>query len=211
MELDSLKYVWRSLDAKPAPDKSPEQIQALLQRRSKGPVAKMRRNLTGELILILVTYTPAILFYFLDFDGKLSGIAWLFVLLLVILAVYFYRKAQLLNTMQCAECNLLSSLQQQVNTLKRYTRFYVRAGTIMIPIMTILSWLIIRRKFPPVPGADLFYRISGSPWWQHPLIWIGLLIPVTVGIYFVNLWYVNRLYGQHIRKLQDLLREMEEE
>ena len=211
MELDSLKYVWRSLDSKPAPDRSTEQIRTLLQRRSKGPVAKMRRNLTGELILILVTYIPAILFYFLDFNGKLSGIAWLFIVLLVILAVYFYRKSQLLKSMQCVECNLRSSLQQQVNTLKRYTRFYVRAGTIMIPIMTILSWLIIRWKFPPAPGADLFYRISGSPWWQHPLAWIALIIPLTVGIYFVNLWYVNRLYGQHIRKLQDLLREMEEE
>jgi hypothetical protein len=38
-----------------------------------------------------------------------------------------------------------------------------------------------------------------------------LLIPLTIGVYFLNVWYVGRLYGQHIRKLQDLLREMEEE
>jgi hypothetical protein len=210
MELDSLKYVWRTLESKPAPEKSPEQIRALMQRRSEGPVAKMRRNLVGELILILVTYTPAITFYFLEFEGKLSGIAWLFIILLVILAVYFFRKNQLLKAMQCVDCTLLSSLRQQVDTLKRYIRFYVRAGTVMIPIMTILTWFIIRLKFPPAPGADLFYRISGAPWWQHPLTWVAILIPITVGIYFVNLWYVNRLYGQHIRKLQELLLEMEE-
>jgi len=210
MELDSLKYAWRTLGAKPAPEKSSEQIRALLQRRSKGPVAKMRRNLVGELLLILVTYTPAILFYFLEFDGRLSGISWLFVLLLVILAVYFYRKNQLLKAMQCAEYNICNSLRQQVVTLKRYIRFYVRTGTAMIPIMAILTWLIIRWKFPPLPGSDLFYRISGSPWWQHPLTWLTLLIPVTAGVYFLNVWYVGRLYGQHIRKLQELLREMEE-
>ncbi|MDO6433422.1 hypothetical protein Q4E93_22610 [Flavitalea sp. BT771] len=210
MELDSLKYAWRTLASKPVPEKSPEQIRALLQGRSKGPVAKMRRNMVGELLLILVTYTPAILFYFLEFDGRLSGVAWLFVLLLVILAVYFHRKSRLLKAMQCADHDVCASLRQQVATLKRYIRFYVRAGTAMIPIMTILTWLIIRWKFPPLPGADLFYRISGSPWWQHPLTWIGLLIPVTAAVYFLNVWYVGRLYGQHIRKLEDLLREMEE-
>jgi len=210
MELDSLKYAWRTLASRPVPENTPAQIRALLQQRSKGPVAKMRRNLVGELLLILVTYTPAILFYFLEFDGKLSGIAWLFILLVIILAVYFHRKSRLLNAMQCAEFDICSSLRQQVDTLKRYIRFYVRAGTVMIPVMAILSWLIIRWKFPRMPGADLFYRISGSPWWQHPLIWLAMLIPVTVGVYFLNVWYVGRLYGQHIRKLQDLLREMEE-
>ncbi len=211
MELDSLKYVWRSLGSKPAPDKSPEEIRAILQRRSGGIVAKMRRNLAGELLLITFTYVPTILFYFLGFDGKLSVISWLFILLLTILAIYFYRKDQLLKAMQCPGCSLRSNLQQQVDTLKRYIRFYVRTGTGMIPVMAILTWLIIRRAFPPAPGADLFYRLSGTPWWQHPFTWLTLLIPITVGIYFVNLWYVNRLYGRHIRKLQDLLREMEEE
>ena len=211
MELDSLKYVWRTLESKPAPDKSPEEIRALLQRRSGGIVTKMRRNMVGELILILTTYTPAILFYFMGFDGKLSGIAWLFIILLTILAIYFYRKNQILKAMQCIGCSLRSNLQQQINTLKKYIRFYVWSGTIMIPIMTILSWLIIRWNFRPAPGAALFYQISGAPWWQHPLTWIAFLVPVTVGMYFVNGWYVHRLYGQHIRKLQDLLREMEEE
>ncbi|HVU55098.1 MAG TPA: hypothetical protein VHD83_08575 [Puia sp.] len=211
MELDSLKYVWRTLEAPAASDKSPKEIRALLQRRSGGIVSRMRRNLTGELILIAATYTPAILFYFLDFEGRLSGIAWLFILLLVLFAVYFYRKNQLLRSMQCAGYSLYSNLRQQIDTLKKYIRFYVWSGTIMIPVMIILSWLIIRQKFPVTPGADLFYQLSGTPWWQQPLMWSIFLPPLTVGVYFVNLWYVHRLYGRHIRKLQDLLREMEEE
>ena len=211
MELDSLKYVWRTLESTPVPEKSPDEIRALLSLRSKGPVAKMRRNLAGELALVAVTYTPAILFYFLGFEGRLSIIAWLFIFLTVFLAVYFYQKNRLLKTMQSTNASLLYSLQRQVGTLKRYIRFYLWSGTIMIPVMTALTWLIIRWKYPPIPGADLFYRLSGLPWWQHPLTWLTLLVPVTIGMYFVNAWYVGRLYGQHIRKLQDLLREMEEE
>jgi hypothetical protein len=211
MELDSLKYAWRTLEDPPASHKSADEIHALLQLRSGGIVTSMRRNLVGELILIAATYTPAILFYFLDFEGRLSGISWLFILLLGMLAVYFYRKHRLLKAMQCSGCSLYSNLRQQTITLGKYIKFYVWSGTLMIPIMFLLSWLIIRQKFPAAPGADLFYQLSDTPWWQHPLVWAVFLIPFTVGIYFVNQWYVHRLYGRHIRKLQDLLQEMEEE
>ncbi|HEY4206570.1 MAG TPA: hypothetical protein VGM31_07155 [Puia sp.] len=211
MELDSLKYAWRTLDARHAPDKSPAEIRALLQRRSGGIVARMRRNLLGELILIAATYTPAILFYFLDFEGKLSGIAWLFILLLATFSVYFYKKYQLLKAMQCTGCSLHGSLRQQVATLKKYIRFYIWSGTMIVPVMVLLTWFIIRQQFPATPGADLYYQLSGTPWWQQPFVWTILLLPLTVGIYFVNWWYVHRLYGRHIGKLQDLLREMEEE
>jgi hypothetical protein len=113
--------------------------------------------------------------------------------------------------MQCTGCSLYSQLRQQTTTLKKYIRFYLWSGTTMIPAMVILSWLIIRQQFPTTPGADLFYQLSGTPWWQQPLVWTVFLLPLTVGSYFVNLWYVRRLYGRHILKLQDLLREMEEE
>lgn len=211
MELDSLKYVWHSLEAGPPRSHSEQEIIALLHKRSNGPVAKMRRNLLGELILILVTYIPTILFYLIDFEGKLSSIAWSFGLLMVMFAIYYYRKDKLLKEMQCVSCRVRSNLERQVATLKKYTRFYILAGTLMIPLMAIFTYLIIRWKFPPSPGSALFYRISGTPWWQSPLSWLSLLVPVTIGIYYMNVWYVNKLYGRHIRKLQELLLEMEEE
>lgn len=212
MELDSLKYVWHTLEVKPQGDQSSEQqIIALLHKRSTGPVAKMRRNLLAELILVLATYTPAMLFYLFDFEGRLSGVAWLFGLLMVLFAGYYYRKNRLLKEMQCVSCRVRSNLERQVGTLKKYIRFYTLAGTFMIPIMTIITYLIIRWKFPPSPGSALFYRISGTPWWQSPLSWLSLLVPATIGIYYINVWYVNKLYGRHIQKLQELLQEMEEE
>lgn len=212
MELESLKYVWHSLEVRSDPGAGSEQeIIALLHKRSKGPVAKMRRNLLGELILVLVTYIPAILFYLLDFEGRLSGIASLLGLLMALLAAYYYRKNRLLKQMQCVSCQVRSNLKLQVSTLKKYTRFYIVSGTLMIPVMIILSYGIIRWKYPPPPGADLFYRISGMTWWQSPLFWISLLAPLTIGIYYVNVWYVNKLYGRHIKKLQELLEEMEGE
>ncbi|HEX9509977.1 MAG TPA: hypothetical protein VF939_05810 [Puia sp.] len=212
MELESLKYVWHSLEVKPDREAgSEEEIIALMHKRSKGPVAQMRRNLLGELILVLATYIPAILFYLFDFEGRLSEIAWLLGLLMALLAVYYYRKNRLLKEMQCVSCQVRSNLKLQVGTLKKYIRFYILAGTLMIPVMTLFAYGIIRWKYPSPPGSALFYRISGISWWQNPLIWISLLALFTIGIYYVNVWYVNKLYGRPIKKLQELLEEMEEE
>jgi hypothetical protein len=209
MELESLKYIWHSLET-PAvrqPDRSA--VLALLQKRSRGPVARMRRNLRGELILVAATYTPAILFYWMDFGGKLSEIGWLMLLLMVFYGGYFYRKNKLLREMQCASFEVRASLERQVRTLRKYIRFYLLAGTLIIPVMAVLSWLIIRWK---LPGAgDLFHPPEHSRWWFLPLFRLLLLAPFTVGIYYLNAWYVNKLYGRHIKKLQELLQEMNEE
>ena len=219
MELDSLKYIWHSL-AEPAVrepdrkwDKEADRKSAwrtLLQKKSKGLVARMRRNLFGELILVIVTYVPAILFYWIDFNGRLAAIAWSMLGVMLIFGGYFYRKNRLLCEMQCVECEVRSNLGRQLRSLKKYIRFYLVAGTLLIPVMAILSYGIIRLELPS--AGPVFYNGPGAPqWWERPGIWLLLLAPLTIGIYYVNVWYVNKLYGRHIKKLQELLQEMEGE
>lgn len=209
MELDSLKYIWKMMDAPPASrGNNDREILDLMQKRSDGPVARMRRNLLRESILIVLTYIPSAALYFFLFNGKLAGIGGLFILVLAIFGAYFYKKDSLLRQMQCVDRQVRSSLEQQVRTLKRYTRFYVLAGTLIIPIMFILSYGIIRWKFPPQPGSALFYRISGTALWHNPFFWLIPLAIATIGIYFANNWYVNKLYGRHIARLENLLEEI---
>src|SRR5580658_1563204 len=97
MELESLKYIWHTMEAPPAGERDRRALLASLGRRSQAPVARMRRNLIGEGILLLAAYTPAILCFLLGFDGRLAAISWLFVLMAAIFFAYYYRKYQLLN------------------------------------------------------------------------------------------------------------------
>jgi hypothetical protein len=210
MELESLKYVWHTMETPAGQGRDGEEILSLLGKRSRGPVAKMQRNLRVEMILVVATYIPAMLLYFFDFEGRLTAIAWLFFLLLVVFLGYFYRKNKLLGEMQCVSCMVKANLQRQVGTLGKYIRFYLMTGTLMIPFMGIAAFLIIRWKFPSSPGSALFYHLSGLPWWKDPLFWGLFLLPLTIGMYYFNGWYLNRLYGRHIRKLQELVQEMEE-
>ena len=209
MELESLKYIWHTLETPPAQTPGWQDLAALLEKRSRGPVARMRRNLVAETILMFVTYTPAVLCYLLAFDGRLSAISWLFALLAAAFFGYYYRKYRLLKEMECVTCQVKSNLARQVKTLKKYVRFYLLAGTAMIPVSYLLSYAIIRWKRPA--GRSLYLRLHPIPWWGNPVFWLILIVPLTIGIYYANAWYINRLYGRHIKKLQELLHEMETE
>ncbi len=217
MELDSLKYIWRSLEIPPAPATDRGLLLALLRKKSGGLVARMQRNLFGEGILLLVTYIPGIVCYMVEFEGRLSAISWLLLLLALFFAGYYYRKYRLLKEMQCVSCQVRANLDRQVRTLKRYTRFYLLAGTFMIPVVFLLSYAIIRWRLPSAAGvfgeggSALYHRLHPAPWWGSPVFWLILMVPLTIGIYYMNAWYVNRLYGRHIKKLQELLQEMNEE
>jgi hypothetical protein len=213
MELESLKYIWHTLEAPPVVEQDRQALLALLERKSQAPVARMRRNIIGEGILLLVGYTPAILIFLLGFNGRLAAISWLFIFLLVLFFSYYFRKYQLLWAMQCPTCQLRSNLARQVDTLKRYTRFYLLAGTGMIPLMYVLSYMIIRWKLPAATSVlpIVYQRLHPAPWWTSPFFWLILLVPMTIGIYSINKWYIHRLYGRHIKKLQDLLQELDSE
>jgi hypothetical protein len=193
MELESLRYIWHALEAPPDVAKDRQSLLALLQKKSQAPVARMRRNLIGEGILLLAAYTPAILCFLFGFEGRFAAISWLFLLVLVFFFAYYFLKYRLLRKMQCPTCQLRSNLVRQVETLQKYIRFYLLAGTAMIPLTYALSWLVVRWKF------------------DIPIGWLVLLVPVTIVMYFINAAYINRLYGRHIKKLQELLRELDSE
>jgi hypothetical protein len=90
MELESLKYIWHSLEAPTDDGHDRQALLALLKKKSQAPVARMRRNIIGEGILLFVAYTPAILIFLLGFNGRLVAISWLFIFVLVLFFGYYY-------------------------------------------------------------------------------------------------------------------------
>src|SRR5579872_2917693 len=139
MELENLKYIWYSLEV-PRPDRDSGELVALLGRRSRGLVASMIRNLAGEAIALIIAYVPAILCFLLDFKGRLAAVSWLFLVLLAVFLAYYYRKYRLLREMQCPACQVRSNLSRQVATLKKYTGFYLLAGTLTIPVTYLIAY-----------------------------------------------------------------------
>ena len=52
-----------------------------------------------------------------------------------------------------------------------------------------------------IKDASLFWIFLG--------VIVFFAIILTIQLYYLNKWYVNKLYGQHVKKLKDILKEME--
>jgi hypothetical protein len=198
MELDNLKAIWK--EQEPRQGVQPD-LQQLLQKKSRGPIARMRRNVMIEGIVMVLCYTPTIILYLAWFDGRLWFISLMMSLILVFYCVYYVRKDRLLKKMECVTCEVRSNLARQVNILRNYLRFYLWSATLVIVISWSIAYLTIRYTL----------QLKGllAPSWLEPFLLL-LIIPVSIGLHFMNKRYFYKLYGRHIQKLQDLLQEMDE-
>lgn len=217
MELDSLKEIWK--DQEKGMDRYPDsntEILSMLGKKSQSPVAKIRRNLLVELVMMIVIYSTFILYYAFDKQGQYWELGLLLGLVGVAFVFYYYRKNKLLKSMQCVACEVRSNLKLQLVTLEKYVRFYFVAGTILTPLFYYLTAFIIlyKKKHHPFTGDSLSTRIQPvfSTIQDHQYFTVIMLGGVAVGVivYFTNKWYIQRMYGQHISRLRELLRQMDE-
>ena len=106
--------------------------------------------------------------------------------------------------MQCVTCEVRSNLQRQLTTLEKYVQFYFVGGTILTPVAYFASGAIVLLNYPNESVS------SGFTASRAYIIFIVIGLVITIGSYFLNKWYIRKLYGQHITKLRGLLHQMEE-
>ncbi len=100
--------------------------------------------------------------------------------------------------MECVVCEVKSNLQRQLTTLEKYVRLYFITGVVLTPVAYFFAGFII---FEKTPGGAYNNKVY--------LIFSIIGVAISVLFYYLNKWYVNKLYGQHVRKLKDVLHEME--
>ena len=113
--------------------------------------------------------------------------------------------------MQCTSCRVKSNLELQLRTLERYVRFYLVSGTAIIPILFIFLGVVLYYKKPTLIGKTILYPSATNPAWKFLLAWLVLLAVSTMIMWVLNRGYVNKLYGRHIRRLKQLLAQMNED
>ena len=123
MELDSLKDIWKNLDEEDLHPGREVPVLSMLQKRSQGTIAKLKRNLNRELAAVLIIYTLTI-WYIIAYQGLYPELAVLLALVGGAFLFYYYRKNKLLKQMQCVACEVKSNLKTQLFTLEKYVRFY---------------------------------------------------------------------------------------
>jgi 4-hydroxybenzoate polyprenyltransferase len=207
MELDQLKEMWGTVEPKHT-QTSEQELQLLLQKKSKSPIAKMKRNLTVEMWVVVVLYAWIIIDYVLQFKGLILTIPLLLFIVGLLYIVYYVRKRNLLKQMECVTCEVKSNLQQQVRILEKYIRFYMISGTVLFPFTVIFVSAVMFFSSPEIQQLRAKEPLSFGYFFLAVTIISAVL---TVPIYFLNKWYVRKLYGQHAEKLKQIVNEMNEE
>ena len=223
MDLDNLKEIWKDLDEKdfhptnrggirPVSVNHEEEIAAILRKRSQNPIAKIKRNLGWELAVILVLYSVTMWYYITAWHGQYWEIAVLLGVIGASFVVYYFRKNKLLREMQLVDSEVKLNLEKRLQTLEKYVRFYFVSGTVLTPAAYFVAGLIVFFKSPPRATDDkmppMFTHITGHDYF---VLFTVSGVALAIGSYFLNIWYVNKLYGRHINKLKNLLNQMEEE
>ena len=202
MELDELKYIWKkqSEDFQP---KDKVELATMLHGKSTSIIARLKRNVWFELIFTFLGGLGLLIYALTLPDGALK---WSSVSVLIfsgIYLLYYLKKLQLLNRFDQRDAHIKANLEALIMSLKGYLKFYKRSYSILYPAYFFLGLLFtgIERG-----ATQFFYNLS------KPDVWITLLL--GAGVFFIlsswlTNWYLKKLYGNHLQKLEGVFHELE--
>ena len=200
MELDDLRSQWQKA---PATSPPAADFTRLVSTASRGLIDRMRRNAWAE---VIATPIAALLPLLLPLD---SAFRWLYigvmVVLVAVMAVYYGRQLRVLRQMSRADVSLRGHLQVLCAGLRQLLRFYYHltlwTGPVTLALVT--AYYV---------GHELG-RPAGPRW-----LVLGLVVAAVAGLgvlfQFIIIrftrWYLQRLYGQHLDRLEGQLHELDE-
>ena len=205
MELDDLRRQWQQPPAHvPAPFDALALTQ-LLARQSDGIIAKLRRSARLELSINFGLVLGALTLAVLGPQFWLRVFGWVLAVIGLVCIGYLYRKLHLLRRMADPAGNLRAYLLELVSGLRALIRFYFRFTLAMLPVAGVVEALMVASEFRH--GVD-FASLPGIA------LVVGLVVALPALLYLpvasVTRRYLQRLYGQHLDRLEASLAELAE-
>jgi hypothetical protein len=206
-ELEDLKNIWTKTIEKDIGQQVVEQekIRALLNKKSTNIIDRVRKNLFGEIVmfcvcLLLVACVP---FYFNS--KEVTTICIVIVCFIFIpYLIYYIKKYNELKKFFSYNQDIKTSLQSLITQLEKYLNIYFWGSLLLTPISGFLSGYAILYEMKAL-GFLLYFDVFSSATLSMILSFALLLTLVS---YPVMKWYIRKLYGQHLEKLKDCLKEL---
>ncbi|MBS4063947.1 MAG: hypothetical protein KGZ74_05275 [Chitinophagaceae bacterium] len=206
MELDNLKTIWKDVGTT-ATSTSVEELEQLLSKRSKSPIAKLKRNLFWEMVVVVVIYGATILYYLFQNQPGMLYLALMMAVIGGLYGWYYIVKRKLLIHMECVTCEVKSNLSSQLVSLEKLVKLYLWAGTLLVPVILMISAMIVYFT-TPLPQEIAMSKRAFFVYFFIALLLISLVC--TIPLFFLNKWYIHLLYGRHIKQLRAIVNEMNE-
>jgi hypothetical protein len=206
MELENLKTIWKEVGTTEQGTSAAE-LEQLLSKKSKSPIAKLKRTLLWELVFVVFIYFSTIVYYLAKNEPGMSYFALMLVVVGALYVWYYVVKRRLLKQMECVTCEVKSNLSNQLKTLEKYLKLYLWAGTLLAPVLLIGSGIVVYFYSPDL-GKLPMGKNEFFPYFFLGMFIISLII--TVPLYFLNKLYIHLLYGRHVKKIRTIVQELNE-
>ncbi|HEY9488656.1 MAG TPA: hypothetical protein VIQ51_09995 [Chryseosolibacter sp.] len=202
MEIEDLKYIWRkqSEDFRP---KGETELASMLNGKSTSIIAHIKRNVWFELIFTFLGGLGLLIYAVTLPAGYLK---WTSICILVLFCgytIYYIKQLQLLNRFDPGKGHIKANLKRLIQDLKGYLKFYKRSYSVLYPVFFFLGLLFAAIEH----GTTGFYHKI-----TRPEVFM-ILVPGAAAFFILSTsltsWYLKKLYGNHLEKLEALLRELE--
>ena len=205
MELDEYKIISRQKPGITAHKAVPE-LEQYLRQQTESLMDILIKNLKLEIFFALL---------FLLFDGYIllfmvhNYLRVLAFLLLAFCVYFIYYLVTLLRSIQFQHIILSSVkhlLENYISIIQRFTRLYFQLTMVIIPLIFLLALFCGYLDYRAQP-----LRLDNSFSPQNIWAYLGISALWSFLMYFFTEWYIKKLYGKHLRKLKEQLKELREE
>jgi hypothetical protein len=199
MELDELKNQWKQADK--IYKLKTEKIMDLIQHKSYGPVAHLKRSFRRQMIAMTVVPITILATNLQHIDKTLSSaLFWFYILFCIGVIIFAKFNYAVVKKMEGMDGNVKSNLEQQISILE--TR--LRQNLIGIRI-GLLFFIILTEVLPYLQNFKML-----NTWHSlSPFMRFGAYAALILFQYFLSRVLSQRKFGQHINQLKELVKQMD--
>ena len=199
MELDELKQTWRQTPVKKDINTD---IMKLIQHKSYGPVAALKKAFIKEIRLMVALPLILLVTNANDIDSVLTSVMfWSYVAFCIAMLIFSYANYRTADKMSHMDDDVSSNLDRQISMLETRLRWNIVSLRIVLLFFVALTETM--PYFQHYRMLDKWHSLS-------PLIRYGAYAALFILQYLVSGKVKQRKFGRHLVYLKELVREMQQ-
>ncbi|WP_242921672.1 hypothetical protein [Pontibacter liquoris] len=198
MELDDLKHIWQQTPARNTINKD---IMEIIQHKSYGPVAALKRAFRKRIVLMAFLPFLLLMANLQDVHKVFTSVLfWSYVAFCIGMIIFAYYNYRIASKMEVMDGMVRTNLEHQINLLEKRAKLEIVAlrCTLLffIALIEVLPYFQHYRMLDKWHSLPLMVRISA---------YAGILLLQ----YILNRKIKQRKVGRHLDYLKELVNEMQ--
>jgi len=199
MELEDLKQQWKQADK--ISNHKNQNIMGIIQQKSHGPVAALKKSFKKQMIAMTVVPIAIISTNLQHIDKTLtSALFWFYILFCIGVILFARLNYTVVKKMEGMDGMVKSNLEQQIFTLE--TRLRQNIIGIRVALLFFIALTEILPYFQNFRMLNTWHSLS-------PFIRFGAYAGLFLFQYFVSRSVSHRKFGKHIAYLKELVKQMD--